>query len=149
MVHIWMMHKKLISEGDDGHVVQECLFDELWEDTSNRIRGAGINELSVRKMFDILACAKHDILTFLSMLSHQFFLAAQVNKYLKEVQGYSFRVCLELDHVLSLSKKTVTPKLLRGNDASSPFQNNLHFPSRSQHRSNSSFFSLQNNSETQ
>jgi len=82
MVHIWMMHKKLISEGDDGHVVQECLFDELWEDTSNRIRGAGINELSV-------------------------------NKYLKEVQGYSFRVCLELDHVLSLSKKTVTPKLLR------------------------------------
>jgi len=31
------------------------------------------------------------------------------------VQGYSFRVCLELDHVLSLTKKTVTPKLLRGN----------------------------------
>lgn len=41
------MHKKLISEGDDGQLVQECLFDELWEDTSNRIRGAGINELSV------------------------------------------------------------------------------------------------------
>lgn len=54
MVHIWMMHKKLISEGDDGHVVQECLFDELWEDTSNRIRGAGINELSVSLMIAVL-----------------------------------------------------------------------------------------------
>jgi len=54
MVHIWMMHKKLISEGDDGHVVQECLFDELWEDTSNRIRGAGISELSVSLVIVVL-----------------------------------------------------------------------------------------------
>jgi cytochrome b pre-mRNA-processing protein 3 len=49
------------------------VFDELWEDTSNRIRGQGINELSV-------------------------------NKYLKEVQGYSFRCCVELDHALSLHR---------------------------------------------
>ena len=49
------------------------MFDELWEDTSNRIRGQGINELSV-------------------------------NKYLQEVQGYSFRCCVELDHALSLHR---------------------------------------------
>ena len=28
--------------------IQECVFDEMWNDTSNRIRAAGINELSVR-----------------------------------------------------------------------------------------------------
>ena len=47
MVHVWMMHKRLITEGKDGLLVQEALFDELWEDTANRIRGQGINELSV------------------------------------------------------------------------------------------------------
>ena len=47
MVHVWMMHKRLIVEGKDGLLVQEALFDEVWEDTSNRIRGQGINELSV------------------------------------------------------------------------------------------------------
>lgn len=113
MVHIWMMHKKLITEGDDAQLVQECLFDELWEDTSNRIRGAGINELSVRLHTHSKCC------TFLKVLNRSIVLNCmtvppQVNKYLKEVQNYSFRVCLELDHVLSLTKKTVTPKLLRG-----------------------------------
>ena len=81
MTHIWMVHKRLICEdmGAQGKQIQECLFDELWEDTSNRIRGVGINELSV-------------------------------NKYLKEVQGYSFKYVIELDQAVSLlktDKKTV------------------------------------------
>jgi cytochrome b pre-mRNA-processing protein 3 len=66
-----MIHKRLMIEGKDGLLVQEALFDELWEDTSGRIRAAGIGEMSV-------------------------------NKYLKEVQSYSFRTCVDLDHVLTL-----------------------------------------------
>lgn len=49
MIHIWILHKRLISDGKDGLLLQEALFDALWEDTSNRIRGQGVNELSVRK----------------------------------------------------------------------------------------------------
>ena len=47
MVHIWMIHKRLLAEGDDGQRVQEGLFDELWEDTTNRIRAQGVGEMSV------------------------------------------------------------------------------------------------------
>jgi hypothetical protein len=47
MIHIWIIHKRLLLEGKEGLNVQESLFDELWEDTSNRIRGCGINEMSV------------------------------------------------------------------------------------------------------
>lgn len=71
VLHIWMIHKRLMVEGKPALLIQEALFDELWEDTSNRIRAQGIGELSV-------------------------------NRYLKDVQGYSFRCCVELDHVLSL-----------------------------------------------
>ena len=70
MLHCWLVHKRLIVEGSRGKTVQEAMFDELWEDTSNRIRGVGVNELSV-------------------------------NKHLKEVQGSSFRYCLELDEALT------------------------------------------------
>lgn len=69
VLHVWMVHKRLLREDKQGLLVQEALFDELWEDTSNRIRGQGINELSI-------------------------------NKYLKEVQGYSFRACVELDKAI-------------------------------------------------
>jgi cytochrome b pre-mRNA-processing protein 3 len=70
MAHIWMVHKRLMSEGDAGRKIQECLFDEMWEDTSARLRADGINELSI-------------------------------NKYLEEVQGYSFKLCVEMDEALS------------------------------------------------
>jgi cytochrome b pre-mRNA-processing protein 3 len=75
MTHIWMVHKRLLSEdmGTQGRKIQECMFDELWEDTSSRIRGVGIGELSV-------------------------------NKYLKEVQGYSFKYVIELDQALTHMK---------------------------------------------
>lgn len=71
VIHVWMLHKRLLEEGSkDGLLIQECMFDELWEDTSNRIRSHNINELSI-------------------------------NKYLKGVQGYSFRTCLELDEAMT------------------------------------------------
>ena len=46
------------------------MFDELWEDTSGRIRALGVGELSV-------------------------------NKRLSEVQGYSFKFCIELDDAIT------------------------------------------------
>jgi cytochrome b pre-mRNA-processing protein 3 len=47
VLHVWMIHKRLLKEGKPGLLVQEALFDELWDNTSNRIRGQGVNELSV------------------------------------------------------------------------------------------------------
>lgn len=75
VLHIWMVHRRLMREGRNGLHVQEALFDELWENTCNRIRGEGIGEMSV-------------------------------NKHLKDVQSISFRACIELDHVLTLTAST-------------------------------------------
>ena len=33
----------------DARLLQEALFDELWEDTQNRIRVTGVSEISVNK----------------------------------------------------------------------------------------------------
>lgn len=71
MVHIWLIHCRLLQEGSKGNILQECMFDELWDDTCIRIRSVGINEL-------------------------------MVNKRLGEVQAYSFRTCMELDHCMTL-----------------------------------------------
>ena len=71
MMHVWMIHQRLLVEGSAGSTLQECLFDELWDDTAIRIRNVGIHEISV-------------------------------NKRLSEVQGYSFRTCMELDHCMTL-----------------------------------------------
>ena len=71
MMHVWMIHRRLLMEGSAGNTLQECMFDELWDDTSIRIRNVGIHEISV-------------------------------NKRLSEVQGYSFRTCMELDHCMTL-----------------------------------------------
>lgn len=71
LMHIWIVNRRLLNEGKEGKLIQECLFDELWDDTCSRIRALGVGELSV-------------------------------NKHLRDVQGYSFRFCVELDHALSL-----------------------------------------------
>ena len=48
--HIWILHKRLIKEDNDfNKLIQQALFDQLWENTSSRIRFEGINELSVNK----------------------------------------------------------------------------------------------------
>jgi len=70
MVHVWLVHRRLLKCSKRGLAIQESLFDELWDDTSVRIRQAGIGEMSV-------------------------------NKYLTQVQGYSFRTCVELDEAMS------------------------------------------------
>jgi hypothetical protein len=64
MVHVWMMHRRLITEGKEGQRVQEAMFDQLWEDTSNRIRSHGVNELSVRFYF-LCVCDSFSLRFFL------------------------------------------------------------------------------------
>ena len=45
-----ILHKRLIKEDNDfNKLIQQALFDQLWENTSSRIRFEGINELSVNK----------------------------------------------------------------------------------------------------
>eukprot|EP01040_Poterioochromonas_malhamensis_P016899 gene16899-19297_t len=81
VLHVWMVHKRLLTEGKRGLLVQESLFDTLWDNTSDRMYKKGIPEISA-------------LLAFVS----------QLNKYLKEVQAYSFRTCVELDQSLDQLK---------------------------------------------
>lgn len=68
--HVWMVHKKLLMHGDEGRRIQEALFDVFWDDTFDRIKAAGVHELSL-------------------------------NKRLSEVQGFSFKQCIEFDNALT------------------------------------------------
>jgi hypothetical protein len=49
MTHTWLIHKRLLKEGKEGQKLQECMFDELWEDTCARLRAIGISEISINK----------------------------------------------------------------------------------------------------
>lgn len=70
VTHVWIVHKKLLMHGQPGRDTQEALFDVFWEDTLDRIKSAGVHELSV-------------------------------NKRLSEVQGFSFKQCVEFDNALT------------------------------------------------
>lgn len=51
-MHIWFLHKRLIGDlqdRDTALMIQEELFNILWEDTTCRIRGEGVSELMVNK----------------------------------------------------------------------------------------------------
>jgi len=51
-MHFWFLHKRLISDTIDKHLalmIQEELFNILWDDTTSRIRLAGVNEWLVNK----------------------------------------------------------------------------------------------------
>lgn len=51
-MHIWFLHKRLIADTTDRNLalmIQEELFNILWDDSLCRIRQRGINELSVNK----------------------------------------------------------------------------------------------------
>ena len=51
--HVWMLHRALeesaAMDKKDARLLQEAVFDELWEDTISRIRVTGVNEISVNK----------------------------------------------------------------------------------------------------
>ena len=51
-MHIWFLHKRLISDKIDEETalsIQEEMFNILWEDTTCRIRQAGVKEMLVNK----------------------------------------------------------------------------------------------------
>jgi len=51
-MHVWFLHKRLLADRVDPHaalLLQEELFDILWNDTRSRIRAEGVNELTVNK----------------------------------------------------------------------------------------------------
>lgn len=51
-MHIWFLHKRLISDKVDkqtARLIQKELFNILWEDTACRIRQLGVRELAVSK----------------------------------------------------------------------------------------------------
>ena len=79
LIHIWIVQRRLLmpDAGKEGVLVQEAMFDELWDDTTVRIRKLGINELSL-------------------------------NKYLKEAQGYSFKLCMELDQAVKMNEDSIS-----------------------------------------
>jgi len=49
MLHVWMVHKRLLAEEESGKEIQENLFDACWEYTTRRIRSTGVHELTVNK----------------------------------------------------------------------------------------------------
>jgi hypothetical protein len=68
-MHVWFLHKRLLADRVDPHqalLVQEELFDILWNDTRARIRAEGVNELTVNKhlkdaqQLTFLHCAHYD-----------------------------------------------------------------------------------------
>lgn len=51
-LHIWFLHRRLIVDPSDPHfnlLIQEEVFDVLWNDTKARIREGGAHEISVNK----------------------------------------------------------------------------------------------------
>jgi len=73
-LHVWFLHRRLIVDSTDPHLsllIQEELFDTLWNDTLSRIR------------------ANKDI--------HEL----MVNKHLKDVQQLTFQMCTHFDHCYS------------------------------------------------
>lgn len=58
LTHVWMLHRRLHDFPNDrlveAKLVQEVLFDELWDDTIKRVRQIGIPEISVdRSLADV------------------------------------------------------------------------------------------------
>jgi cytochrome b pre-mRNA-processing protein 3 len=52
-LHIWLIHKRLLADQYDTNAalaVDEELFNSFWDDTTCRIRQAGVHELAVNKM---------------------------------------------------------------------------------------------------
>lgn len=49
MAHVWIVHRRLSHDGDEGKIMQEVIFDRLWEETVVRIRFMNVSELTVNK----------------------------------------------------------------------------------------------------
>lgn len=93
LIHVWLVQRRLLlpDAGKEGVLVQEAMFDELWDDTTVRIRKLGVNELSL-------------------------------NKYLKEAQGYSFKLCMELDQAVKINDDLIANKTTNNSIEDTPYE---------------------------
>jgi len=113
-LHVWMVHKRLIhpSTSDSGKLIQESLFDRLWEDTLSRIRSQGLPELTVNS--HLKNVQKY---TFSSLMGFDHALTFESEEErLDELGGELWRKVfmrnekLPVDHVLRLAKYVVEEK---------------------------------------
>lgn len=97
-MHVWFLHKRLLADRVDSHLallVQEELFDILWNDTRARIRAEGVHELTVNKhlkdaqQLTFLQCTHYDH-------SFQEF-ATDDKKRLQEISGVNWTYVLNKD----------------------------------------------------
>ncbi len=49
LAHVWLVHRRFSLEGEQGKIMQELMFDRLWEETVVRIRYMNVSELTVNK----------------------------------------------------------------------------------------------------
>lgn len=49
MAHVWLVHRRLAIEDTDGKIMQELMFDRLWEETVVRIRYLNVSEMTVNR----------------------------------------------------------------------------------------------------
>jgi hypothetical protein len=114
VAHVWMVHKRLIQEGEEGKKLQEELFDQLWQDTMHRIRGMGVPEMSVNKH---LKNVQH--MSFGLCVSLDQAVKDQTNEHdvIEEIAGcmwrypYQRREDVDEDRVVALAKYVRTEQL--------------------------------------
>lgn len=49
LAHVWLLHRRLALEGSEGKIMQELMFDRLWEETVVRIRYLNVSEMTVNR----------------------------------------------------------------------------------------------------
>lgn len=64
-LHVWILHNRFkvdynVSGDFSGRRMQEQLFERLWEDTTMRIRNAGVAEMSVNKQLELVQKGSFD-----------------------------------------------------------------------------------------
>ncbi|GAB5036192.1 ubiquinol-cytochrome c chaperone [Nannochloropsis oceanica] len=104
VVHVWMLHKRLLREGEEGKVLEEALFDRLWDETTARIRALKVNELSVNsyvkevQSYSFGACVSYDAAQALETEEDR----------VDELAGALYRyVQRELDSLMMLPKEAI------------------------------------------
>ena len=69
-LHVWLLHTRFKADFDapgalNGRRLQEQLFERFWEDTTMRIRNAGIVEVSVNKQLEsVQKIVFHDMFAY-------------------------------------------------------------------------------------
>jgi len=106
-VHVWMLHKRLLQEGEEGKVLEEALFDRLWY--------VPFPPSLPSFLPPSLQCFAHPTLPPSLPpfpIFHRDETTARiralkvnelsVNSYVKEVQAYSFGACVSYDAAQAL-----------------------------------------------